>query len=241
MAVSRLEHDLTVSGIQKIAAGSYRNVRVEGIGTAIGELECISLHVDGTFKLKGALIAESTEINGIGTFKGTVSSGRVHIEGAATVHGDLSGATAQINGKCYINGSVRQEKMDVYGMFSTRGDVQCEWFACEGRVNVKGALNAGEVNIKLAAKSNIREIGGGTIHIHRSEHKSFGKMIGLISPPKLVANIIEGDDLFLENCEVDTVRGARVVIGHGCKIHHVEYIETFQLDPKSRVGSSRQI
>ncbi|WP_216828547.1 hypothetical protein [Alkalihalobacterium elongatum] len=72
------------------------------------------------------------------------------------------------------------------------------------------------------ATSRINEFGGETIKVGS---KSINVYKG---PHRLEANIIEGDNIFLEHTTAKVVRGKNVVIGAHCQIDLVEYSTSFK-------------
>lgn len=233
--------DLNISGVSKTSGGFYDRVSVDGMSKINGDLDCRDLIVNGTLKMRGALVADNIAINGIGTVEGPLKVSTVRVDGVATLRGDVSGGTFEVNGKCRIDGKMEGDRIQIDGVVTIVGDVQCEEFASEGNVQVEGLLNAGSVEMHLYSGSSVQEIGGERIDVRRSERGGFWKGIGIGGTARLKAKVIEGDDVFLEDTEADTVRGARVYIGRGCKIRMVEYRETLDTDPDAKVGSSQQI
>ena len=57
----------------------------------------------------------------------------------------------------------------------------------------------------------------------------------------LNAEIIEGDEIYLENTKAKVVRGNRVTIGPGCDIDFVEYQNHFQCEKGTKVGSYKKL
>ena len=58
---------------------------------------------------------------------------------------------------------------------------------------------------------------------------------------ELTADVIEGDNVYLENTTARVVRGNNITIGQGCKIEMVEYKEDFKTEGKSEVGMDKKI
>lgn len=52
---------------------------------------------------------------------------------------------------------------------------------------------------------------------------------------KLIADVIEGDRVYLENTEAAVVRGKEVIIGPGCSIGTIEYENKYECDPHSQI------
>ena len=82
----------------------------------------------------------------------------------------------------------------------------------------------------------MKEIGGETIRVDRG-HK-FG-LFGRFK--KLTAEIIEGDDIYLECTRAKVVRGGKVVIGYGCEIELVEYRTDFERANDAKVAKNQKL
>ena len=58
---------------------------------------------------------------------------------------------------------------------------------------------------------------------------------------ELTADIIEGDDIYLENTHAKVVRGNNITLGSGCEIELVEYKNDFKQDKEAEIGTHRKI
>jgi cytoskeletal protein CcmA (bactofilin family) len=58
---------------------------------------------------------------------------------------------------------------------------------------------------------------------------------------ELTADIIEGDDVYLENTQAKVVRGNNIELGPDCEIELVEYKDSFKQDEKADVGTHTKI
>ncbi|WP_234414244.1 bactofilin family protein [Paenibacillus sp. CAA11] len=232
--------DLIVSGMTTSAGGSFNVVKIDGMGKVNGDLNCVSMDVNGTLKMQGGITGEQVSINGMGTVEGTVECDSLRIDGMATIQGMVQCSELKVNGKGKFQGNVHGERLSIDGSAVVEGDVECELFGSAGTINIQGLLNAGTVEIRLNGSSEVKEIGGEHIRISNPDHVRFWKQLGLGGVPRMKADVIEGDEVYLENTHADKVRGARIYIGRGCKIRQVEYTETYEQDPDASVGSSSQ-
>lgn len=57
---------------------------------------------------------------------------------------------------------------------------------------------------------------------------------------KLIADVIEGDRVYLENTEAAVVRGKEVIIG-GCSIGTIEYANKYECDPHSQIKEKTKL
>ena len=233
--------DLMIAGVSTVGGGSFHHVRVDGVGKLNGDVDCLSMTINGTLKMKGSIQTEELNVSGIANFEGKVEAEQIRVDGMATIRGNVSGSHLVINGKNKIEGHVEGDKVQVDGMISVHGDVQCEQFTSRGNSRISGLLNAEGVDIQLQTQSSIKEIGCERVFVRRMERGGLWRAMTLVTPPQLKAELIEGDEVYLEDTQADTVRGVRVVIGRGCKIRKVEYQESLEVDPDAKVGSQQQV
>ena len=90
------------------------------------------------------------------------------------------------------------------GSLTIGGDVEAERFEVDGSFRVSGPLNADEIAIELdGGRSTAQEIGGSKITVRRKRGH-------------LEVQSVEGDEIYLEATEAQTIRGKRVKLGEGC-------------------------
>ncbi|WP_438447241.1 polymer-forming cytoskeletal protein [Gorillibacterium sp. sgz5001074] len=219
--------DLNLKGIGGGAGGIYRHVRMEGIARVDGSLVCDTLRVDGIGTVEGEVTClEGCELHGKIKVDGGMSAPKLYVEGQARWNGRLRGGDVLVEGLATITGDCEAERLQVEGGFT-----------------VEGLLNAGDIEIFLQGRSEVREMGGARIRVSTSGRSNWTRLLGWLIPyfqPHLTAGLIEGDDLEIEETTAEAVRGNRVVIGPGCIIRHVEYGGQLTIHPSARVGSSVQ-
>jgi cytoskeletal protein CcmA (bactofilin family) len=145
----------------------------------------------------------------------------------------------KILGLLEVGEKLTGDEANIKGSITVNGDVEYEAFDSSGGFGIKGLLTADTINIALRfGESSAQEIGGGKITVRKRRNSlfPFGKDVG-----SLTANIIEGDEIFLENTKADIVRGSKVNIGSGCQIGNVEYSLEFIQHPSSTVKMSKKI
>ena len=110
----------------------------------------------------------------------------------------------------------------VTGNISSAGDCNAEIFTVGGGLTIDGLLNADIVKINLYWSCKVREIGGSEITVKKSGKLSFLGLKLIVTPGgqnELIANIIEGDSVYLENTTAKVVRGTDVTIGLAVKLN----------------------
>lgn len=183
----------------------------------------------------------SININGVGKYTGGEFD-CVNISGTGKVEGYLKCNELNAAGTVGINGDLAAKKATVSGTAKIEGDLSGEQIRSNGVVTCSGLLNCENLELQLAGKSYIHEIGATTIKVEESS-MSIGRLLSFLIPKKyksnkLIATTIEGDEIYLENCEAKVVRGKHVTIGPNCNIETIEYMETLEVNEESTVGNS---
>lgn len=235
----QLVRDLKINGLGQAAGGTYGKVSIDGIGTLNGDTVCDLLTVNGSLKSKHSIQGGEIRINGNSSVGGKVGSGRLRVDGMLKVDGDVRTERLDINGMLRIGGGAAGDTLEIDGSLKSSGNVEFETVQVYGGFQIGGMLNAGTLELKMAAACQAREIGGERIRV--TAKKGASKLLGLFASSlaiRLTADVIEGDDIVLENTKADVVRGNRVRIGPGCEIGVVEYRHAYEADPKASVGKA---
>ncbi len=218
--------DLKIHGQGSSSGGKYDNVSIMGEGRIHGDIDCINLKIYGEGKFGGNLKAESA----------------VDIKGQSNIKGNLEAKKVKIQGEAKISGEIFAEETVITGNIVTGGDCNAETFTLEGGFKIGGLLNADILKINLHGHCKVREIGGAEITVKKNGKLNFFK--NRILPKghnKLIAEIIEGDDIYLENTHAKVVRGNNITLGSGCEIELVEYKNDFKKDKEAEIGTHRKI
>jgi cytoskeletal protein CcmA (bactofilin family) len=218
--------DLKINGQSSSAGGNYNAVIINGEGKIAGDLDCIKLKVNGRCEINGNVKAESVEVYGTNSIKGNLEAERAKIHGTADVDGNLS-----------VN------KAEIHGSIDVDGYCNAEIFNIEGTFDIKELLNAGVLKLSLYGPSKAREIGGEKITVKSKGKYGLKAMImsSIGQGKELTADIIEGDDIYLENTSAKVVRGDNIKLGPGCEIELVEYKDSFKQDEKAEIGTHKKI
>ena len=220
--------DLKINGHGSSNGGKYNSVTINGNGSINGYLKCVYLRVNGQGNVKGNAEAESVKINGNSSIKG-----------------DLSAEKVKVNGMAHIEGNLSVEDAEIYGNINISGDCNAELFRVDGMFAVEGLLNAGELRLNLHGPSRAHEIGGEKITVKKMGRFGLRGLKNFIWPhghdKGLNADIIEGDDVYLENTHAKIVRGNNVELGPDCEIELVEYKDSFKQDEKAVIVTHRKI
>lgn len=219
---------LKITGVGSTGGGKYDDVKINGTGLITGDVECSILDSNGASEIRGNVDAKTIKVNGAMQIKGDVVSEQMDVNGTATVSGNIMTRNMKISGNTSLTGNIKSAGVDIRGSISMEGDLEAECFKDIGAFNIGGLLNADHVCVSIIGNCKAREIGGGRIEIKKFDNSivlQIQKLIKDIFNVKhsLIADTIEGDDVFLELTTARVVRGNNVTIGRGCNIDLVEY------------------
>ena len=224
--------DVSIAGSGKVAGGAYGRVRIAGAGSVDGDLEADEVRVMGSGSLKGSVKAEEFSTSGACSVEADVEAGVFKTSGAFKVEGGVTARSVTSSGAHKVGGRVKAEVVTVAGSWNVGGDVEAERCEIGGSFRVSGLINADQIDVELnGGRSSAREIGGSKITVRLGSSFLRWWRIG----GHLKVRSIEGDEIYLEATEADTVRGKRVELGPGCRIGTVEYEETLEVSPEATV------
>jgi len=171
--------------------------------------------INGEGKIAGDLDCIKLKVNGRCEINGNVKAESVEVYGTNSIKGNLEAERAKIHGTADVDGNLSVNKAEIHGSIDVDGYCNAEIFNIEGTFDIKELLNAGVLKLSLYGPSKAREI--------------------------LTADIIEGDDIYLENTSAKVVRGDNIKLGPGCEIELVEYKDSFKQDEKAEIGTHKKI
>jgi cytoskeletal protein CcmA (bactofilin family) len=238
--------DLKIFGEGSAAGGSYQAVIIRGQGTIDGAVDCTLLKCQGQADIRGEVSAVYVIVQGESIIGGNLKALEVSIYGHNEVHGSVKTEQVKINGSAGVKGDLTAERVDLKGLLETGGDCNADNFSAKGAFNIGGLLNAGKLEITLYGECRAREIGGSVIRVKKGKAFWFKRFIlSLVAAQSLVpglsAEVIEGDELYLEEIKAKVVRGQNVTLGPGCEIELVEYKNNYQKSNRAKVKEERKI
>ncbi len=237
-------HSVNIDGMGKYTGGEFDCVNISGIGKVEGHLKCNALDVSGMISINGDLASKTSTVSGTAKVKGDLFGDDFNVSGMLRATGGGTIKNITINGTMKLGRTFRVKELENNGSLKIEGDLSGEQIRSNGMIECSGLLNCENLELRVSGVSHINEIGATTIKVERN-NTSFDGILGFLIPKKyrnnqLVAETIEGDDIYLENCQAKVVRGKKVVIGPNSHIEIVEYIETLEVDEKATVGNSRR-
>ncbi|ASS99189.1 bactofilin [Geobacillus sp. A8] len=237
------ERNLTIHGSALSGGGVFHYVTIRGDAMIRGDIECDRLKVFGAADMKGAVAARTFRLFGQANVDGPVQAEKMGVFGEVDIRGHARLGHLQLRGMAQVEGGLEADAIRGYGELSVSGSCEAESVALTGVVHIGQTLNAEQVELSLCfADSSVKEIGGRTIRIKQGKTWKAVHWLTRLSPltAVLVADTIEGDDIYLEHTKAAVVRGDRVTIGPGCEIGLVEYRMAFAQDEQAAVKEKRQ-
>lgn len=234
--------DLKINGAGSASGGEYNEVTVNGAGKIDGPLTCWSYKTNGASELQGNLECTNCKINGAASINGNTQAEEIKINGSCTFRGEVTTKLMEINGSCDIDHGIMAEQIIDKGYFKVKKDCSAEEFKSKGGFSIGGLLNAGNIEITIYGKCTAREIGGEKILIKDGPlglHKFLKSLFSYSD--HLLADVIEGDDIKLENTVAKVVRGNNVTIGPGSNIDLVEYQGEIKISKNAHVKEYKKI
>jgi cytoskeletal protein CcmA (bactofilin family) len=231
--------NLIINGSGDYPGGKYEKISIRGEGTIVNHVECATFHIYGTSEAKENVLAGSVKVLGEAEVNGDLEAKESLVIGTMSIGGKAHMKKIKILGTLDVGESLTGDEANIKGTISVGGDVEYETFDSSGGFEIKGLLNADTIKIALRfGESSAEEIGGGKITIKRRKNSLlpfFGE------EGSLVAKVIEGDEVYLENTRAEIVRGNKIKIGSGCVIGLVEYRDDFTEDAHSSIKMTKKI
>ena len=253
---------ISISGSGTSSGGEYDQVKVNGSAHIHGDLICEQFKCNGSAHLEGNITTDTAKINGSTHFEGDVEvkemtingstdidgnllCDELKVQGSSTIKGNVKGKELIVRGSASIDGNVSSDEIDVKGQVKIKGDCETESFEARGNFKIDGLLNAGTIDVELLRHCEAKEIGGENITVKKTRDASgFKKLIKFFMSnhnDQLTAEVIEGDNLYLEHTHAEVVRGNTIEIGPGCDIKRIEYKTSLEIDPDAKVGTQEKI
>jgi len=253
---------VSIAGAGRIGGGTYQSVKVAGSGTIEGDVRAETISAAGSCTIRGSVEAEEVKVAGSGRIAGNVRAEEFRVE--------LKADIVKSSGSLRVGQSLRGSFVKTSGSLTVGGDVEADKFVAEGSFEIGGLLTADEIEIRLGGDCSAREIGGERIEVRqksprfrpedlerkverkvkekarakrwRFEELGLGlSLTGFGGYGTLEAEVIEGDEIYLESTKAGVVRGKRVVIGPDCEIGRVEYEESLDVDESAHVGEEQKV
>jgi cytoskeletal protein CcmA (bactofilin family) len=256
-----VKQNIKINGSGTAGGGKFDEVKINGSGKVVGDVECNCLKIDGSGKIEGSVNAESIKINGSGAIEGDIIVTDMKINGSSSLLGNVNvnalvvnGSSSfkkdakvqdfEINGSAKVNGRVTGGVVIVNGLLKVKQSCEVERFRSRGAIEIEELLSADNIELNIGYYSTAKEIGGEKIIVKRYSSNNIIKQIISFfkqSTDVLEAEVIEGDELDLEVTKAKLVRGKNIIVGEKCEIARIEYTDSLEIHPNAKVKETIKI
>lgn len=190
---------------------------------------------------------KQNEVNiaGVGIFHGDIDADIVKCAGVGRSLGNINCRRMEVAGVFSAGGKIKAEEVEVKGLLRSKADFSTERFTVLGAVMIDGLLNADNIDIKFDRIGRIREVGGDTVSIRPiynykgSVSRVFDNFMNMFANRRFKIDSIEGNEIYLENVDVNSVRGENVVVGPNCHVGFLEYSKKAKVHDSAQVGEMK--
>lgn len=233
--------NITSAGDLDVAEGVYGKISSAGDLRIVGKIKVEKIKSAGDLTANEEVEVENMTIFGDALFKKLIKGSKVStfgdLESLSTVEVKDLSVYGEVKGKVF-----NTEKFTVNGDIEAADEINADFLQINGAIEGVGSMNIGSGNFNLAGNSKVNEIFCQELKVNAGNSTYTGILSGLISQSngKLFAELIEGDEIFLENTICDIVRGKNIQIGKGSKIRRVEYQNTLKIYENGEVTEKEE-
>ncbi|WP_078381119.1 polymer-forming cytoskeletal protein [Sutcliffiella halmapala] len=248
METRQLEKDLKINGSMTVSGGTFNNVSINGSGVINGDVQCTSFKINGACDIKGNLKAETGVIRGRASIKEDLFIHDFDVNGRSDLKGGLYASSFRVKGACSIKKEVNTESIKIHGKLDIEAGCNTDSFFSDGVVYIEEVLQAQEVEMSLRnSNSKIRKIFSESVVVRKNNVTNgiLGWLKALFSMAGetgiLQVKEINGKNVHVEATVAEKIIGQHVVIGEGCKIALVEYVDTIEVSKDAKVGKQVKV
>jgi len=242
--MSQERQSASISGSGNLSGGMYSRISISGSGKVNGDIVVEEMKISGSGKVNGKTEAGQITVSGSGTFTDAVLAEDFRISGSGKVDGEVHAKELKCSGSFQAKGGIASDYIKISGSLRTGGDVEADIFRATGGFEIDGLLSADKIEIHLGGRCRTKEIGGERIEVTRASSSLLAGLVRILGVgggiTGLETAVIEADEIVLEDTRADVVRGKSVVIGPGCRIGLVEYVDELRVDPGAEVKERKQ-
>lgn len=237
---SRTPKDLNAVGEMDHAGGRFRRVSIVGKTRFTGDLRALSFNCMGESRFDCGFQSQKANIMGQVLFNASVDAGELAVMGQVEAFQGLRARTIKCMGQVQVQGVLNADEISLFGQLRVQGDCNVDKFRSNGNFRIGGLLSVDHLQVTPSGTCIAEDIGGARIEIRRRHWLwGLGRALTLFTKADrhmLEVGVVEGDEIHLEDTTAKTVRGARVVVGEGCRVDRVEYSQSISVHASSHVG-----
>lgn len=110
-------YDINLEGIGKVNGGSYKDIKISGIGTILDEVVCQEIICEGVCKAKGSISCNNISVEGtFDSYRSIEANDKISISGIMKANGNIQGREITIDGKVKISGLLSGDKIKIVSM-----------------------------------------------------------------------------------------------------------------------------
>jgi cytoskeletal protein CcmA (bactofilin family) len=107
-------YDINLEGIGKVNGGTYKDIKISGIGTILDEITCQEIVCEGVCKAKGSISCNNILVEGTFESYGNIEANdKISISGMMKAKGNIQGREITIDGKIKIPGLLSGDKIKI--------------------------------------------------------------------------------------------------------------------------------
>ena len=229
-------NSLIINGMGTYSGGEFERVIISGKGKITSAIKCNYLEVSGSASFENQINCDRGHISGTCKVGGDMAVGEMSISGSYKQEGTTTAERFEVSGMAKIKQCLSATTLHSTGMLTVEGNINGEEVRSEGMIHCSGLLNCEKLDIYCIGGCKLNEVGAAAISV-KEQSWNISKLVGMFMPEltRLSANVMEGDEIYLENCDVKVVRGRNIKLGKNCHIDTLEYSGTFEKDEASSV------
>ncbi|MFA9456855.1 hypothetical protein ACERJO_08775 [Halalkalibacter sp. AB-rgal2] len=214
------------------------------------------LKVIGNDRIKGKQEISEINISGTATFQKEVKTEFFEVIGRCKLNATVQSETFINKGSCFVKDKLTCNKLinigqgsfhnidadsiKSFGSLKVNDSILCRTFQSTGYIKLDGELIGEHVSMEVSAPSKVHEIKGNEKVAIKSVKATFFNIISFVRR-KVIANSIQGKNVYLEHTEANHVSGENVDIGKKCKIEEVFYKQRLKIHSSALVRKSTRI
>ena len=219
-------YKLELSGLGKSDGGVFSEVHLEGLHRCNGAVMCETFNAQGVVKAEELECQNQMDVEGVILVKNLKAS-NVEVTGVCRVKQQLQCGSLVLGGYLSVGESIKVQSANLRGKFKFNDHVEAESF-----------------ELVFEGNSIFDVISGANVSLKRNEdgyHWENHPRLFRFKKIRMSGQLIEGERVEIEYCQVKHVYGDHVKIGPHCQIDEVEYKESLEIHPTAVVKVVKQI
>lgn len=225
--------------------------------TTMGNLSVKETGQIENLKIMGNLYADNLECNilSVGSknenFFGIFKINRFLSTGNVKLKGNFSGETLESMLDISLDGNFKYKNLIFLNSLKSSSELECESFYSMDKIELQ-SINSEYIFIRPFHGSKVKSLVGSNVMICRDfsvtdefskipknysdrTYENYDKEVGILE-----IDLIEADDIYIENVNVNCIRGQNIIIGKNCSVKKVEYTNEFEASKDSVINEKNK-